>query len=111
MGVLPLQFSPGEDAASLGLTGEETISIDGIVGDVALKELTVKASAKSFTVTARVDTLRQVLAHGGILQYISRQRAAATADQRDCQSPTPTSDLRLPERGGASPAAVSDRSR
>ena len=81
MGVLPLQFSPGEDAASLGLTGDEVIAIDGIAGGVApKKKLTVKAGAKSFTVTARVDTPQEVeyLAHGGILQYVLRQRAAAT---------------------------------
>ena len=79
MGVLPLQFLPGEDAASHGLTGEETISIAGIVGGVApKKQMTVKAGDKSFTVIARVDTPQEVeyIAHGGILQYVLRQRAA-----------------------------------
>ena len=79
MGVLPLQFLPGEDAASHGLTGEETLSIAGIVGGVApKKQLVVKAGSKSFTVIARVDTPQEVeyIAHGGILQYVLRQRAA-----------------------------------
>src|SRR5689334_15862632 len=79
MGVLPLQFLPGEDAASHGLTGEETISIDGIASGVTPKKrLTVRAGSKSFEVIARVDTPQEVeyVAHGGILQYVLRQRAA-----------------------------------
>ncbi|HMG22291.1 MAG TPA: aconitate hydratase AcnA [Kofleriaceae bacterium] len=79
MGVLPLQFLPGEDAAGHGLTGEETISIAGIAAGVAPKKrLTVRAGDKSFTVIARVDTPQEVeyVAHGGILQYVLRQRAA-----------------------------------
>jgi aconitate hydratase len=81
MGVLPLQFLPGESAAGHGLTGEEVISIDGIAGGVApKKQLTVRAGDKSFTVIARVDTPQEVeyIAHGGILQYVLRQRAAQT---------------------------------
>ncbi|MBC7977678.1 MAG: aconitate hydratase AcnA, partial [Myxococcales bacterium] len=79
MGVLPLQFLPGESAASHGLTGEEVISIANIAGGVApKKQLTVYAGDKSFTVVARVDTPQEVeyIAHGGILQYVLRQRAA-----------------------------------
>jgi aconitate hydratase len=79
MGVLPLQFLPGEDAASLGLTGEEVISIADISSGVTPKKrLTVYASGQSFTVIARVDTAQEVeyVAHGGILQYVLRQRAA-----------------------------------
>jgi len=79
MGVLPLQFLPGESAASHGLTGDEVISIANIAGGVApKKQLTVHAGDKSFTVIARVDTPQEVeyIAHGGILQYVLRQRAA-----------------------------------
>jgi aconitate hydratase len=79
MGVLPLQFLPGEDAAHHGLTGEEVISIAGIsAGVTPKKRLTVQAGGKSFTVIARVDTPQEVeyIAHGGILQYVLRQRAA-----------------------------------
>ena len=82
MGVLPLQFKAGEDAASLGLTGEEVITIEGIAsGLAAKKQLTVKAGTKTFTVTARIDTPQEVeyVIHGGILQYVLRQRAAAGA--------------------------------
>jgi aconitate hydratase len=79
MGVLPLQFEPGQDAKSLGLTGDEIISIDGIAGGVGVKKkLKVTAGDKSFTVIARVDTPQEVeyVSHGGILQYVLRQRAA-----------------------------------
>ena len=84
MGVLPLVFEPGEDARTLGLTGEELITIEGIAGGVTpKKQLTVHATSpgtsKVFTVIARVDTPQEVeyVAHGGILQYVLRQRAAA----------------------------------
>jgi len=81
MGVLPLMFEPGQDAKSLGLTGDEVISIDGIAGGVSpKKKLTVKAGDKTFTVIARIDTPQEAeyIVHGGILQYVLRQRAAAT---------------------------------
>ncbi|MDB4952466.1 MAG: aconitate hydratase [Myxococcales bacterium] len=81
MGVLPLQFLPGEDAATLGLTGEEVFTIEGIAaGVIPKKKLTVRAGTKTFTAIARVDTPQEVeyVAHGGILQYVLRQRAAAT---------------------------------
>ncbi|HEU0036096.1 MAG TPA: aconitate hydratase AcnA [Kofleriaceae bacterium] len=84
MGVLPLQFQPGEDAKTLGLTGDELITIEGIAGGVApKKQLTVRAIApgreQTFTVTARIDSPQEVeyIAHGGILSYVLRQRAAA----------------------------------
>jgi aconitate hydratase len=80
MGVLPLMFEPGCDAATLGLTGSEVIEIDGIAaGVIPKKKLTVRAGDKTFTVIARVDTPQEVeyIAHGGILQYVLRQRAAA----------------------------------
>jgi aconitate hydratase len=79
MGVLPLQFLPGESAAGHGLTGDEVISIANIASGVSpKKQLTVHAGDKSFSVIARVDTLQEVeyIAHGGILSYVLRQRAA-----------------------------------
>jgi aconitate hydratase len=84
MGVLPLMFEPGQDAKSIGLTGDELISIEGIAGGVTpKKKLTVRAAApgseKTFTVIARVDTPQECeyIAQGGILSYVLRQRAAA----------------------------------
>ncbi len=82
MGVIPMQFQPGEDAATLGLTGDEVMTIEGIQSGLApKKQLTVKAGSKTFTVTARIDTPQEVeyVIHGGILQYVLRQRAAAGA--------------------------------
>jgi aconitate hydratase len=79
MGVVPLEFEKGQDAQSLGLTGDERFDIEGIAAGLApKKKLTVRAGAKTFTVTARVDTPQEVeyVVHGGILQYVLRQRAA-----------------------------------
>ncbi|HEX4450682.1 MAG TPA: aconitate hydratase AcnA [Kofleriaceae bacterium] len=81
MGILPLQFEDGQDATSLGLTGDEVITIEGIAAGVTpKKKLAVKAGPKSFTVIARVDAAQEVeyLNHGGILQYVLRQRAQVT---------------------------------
>jgi aconitate hydratase len=78
MGVLPLQFADGESAESLGLTGEEELSISGIDGGDA-KEVTVKAGDKEFTARVRIDTPKEVeyFKHGGILQFVLRQLLAA----------------------------------
>jgi aconitate hydratase len=81
MGVLPLQFKPGESASSLGLTGREVFSFTGC--GTALKaraEVTVAArgedgATKRFTAVARIDTPEELVAysHGGILPYVLRQ--------------------------------------
>jgi aconitate hydratase len=81
MGVLPLQFEPGESADSLGLTGEETFTVHGIADGVDTGErLEVEAaspdgSVKRFRAIARVDTPveREYYHHGGILPYVLRQ--------------------------------------
>ncbi|MBL8955344.1 MAG: aconitate hydratase AcnA [Myxococcaceae bacterium] len=78
MGVLPLQFMPGEDAKSLGLTGKEVFTLTGIATDLTpMKKLTVKAGDTSFTVVTRIDTPNELdyYRHGGILQYVLRQLA------------------------------------
>jgi aconitate hydratase len=80
MGVLPLEFAAGEDAASLGLTGRERFDIGGIAQDLHPgKKLTVTATGddgarRTFTVTARIDTPNEVdyYQHGGILQFVLR---------------------------------------
>jgi aconitate hydratase len=73
MGVLPLQYPQGENAESLGLTGEEEFSITGIEGGDA-KEVQVRAGEKEFTARVRIDTPKEVdyFKHGGILQYVLR---------------------------------------
>ncbi|HZC19141.1 MAG TPA: aconitate hydratase, partial [Rubrobacteraceae bacterium] len=79
MGVLPLQFMPGESADSIGLTGEETYDIEGLADLTPGAELTVKATGeegeKEFRVKARVDSPVEVeyLKNGGILQTVLRQ--------------------------------------
>jgi len=77
MGVLPLQFMDGETAESLGLTGEEVFSIEGVtaLNDGSIPS-TVKVSAddKSFTAKVRIDTPGEAdyYRHGGIMQYVLR---------------------------------------
>ena len=83
MGVLPLQFMDGENADSLGLTGKEVFDISGH-SDATADTVNVKATpesgaAISFTAKIRIDTPkeRDYFEHGGILQYVLRQLAAA----------------------------------
>ena len=77
MGVLPLQFKDGDNAASLGLDGTEVFAITGITalntGGVP-KELTVTAGDKSFTAVVRIDTPGEAdyYRHGGIMQFVLR---------------------------------------
>jgi aconitate hydratase len=80
MGILPLEFQPGETASSLGLTGEETFTIEGLAEAIASRKAVVKARRKdgtvqSFTATVRIDTPqeREYYRHGGILSYVLRQ--------------------------------------
>ena len=83
MGVLPLQFSPGDSVESLGLTGSEVLSITGLAGaegrELVGRRLRVQADDAFFEVTLRVDTPGEAdyLRHGGILQYMVRSLALA----------------------------------
>ena len=76
MGVLPLQFKPGDSVQSLGLTGRECFKIGGLAQteDIPL-ELTVRADGREFPVTVRIDTPREqrYFHHGGILQFVLRE--------------------------------------
>jgi aconitate hydratase len=88
MGILPLQFQPGESAESYGLTGEEIYDIVGLkemldTKFAAGKNILVVAENQTgttteFPVTVRIDTPQEILyyQHGGILQYVLRQLAA-----------------------------------
>jgi aconitate hydratase len=80
MGVLPLQFKPGENRESLGLTGQEVFSIEGVASLAPGKTIAVHAKSedgkeKQFSALARIDTPEEVsyYHHGGILQYVLRQ--------------------------------------
>ncbi len=83
MGVAPLQFLPGQNVASLGLSGREVFDIAGLSrGDAA--EVTVSATSQpgktvQFAARLRIDTPkeREYYRHGGILQYVLRQLASA----------------------------------
>jgi aconitate hydratase len=87
MGILPLQFLPGMNAGTLGLTGEEVYNLEGVAallsgGLQANREITVKARGdsgeKTFKAIVRIDTPGEVryYQHGGILQYVLRQLLA-----------------------------------
>ncbi len=85
MGVLPLQFKEGESWQSLGLTGDEKISIDGIADGLkprAMMTVNIKradGSTTSAQVLCRIDTLEEIdyFKNGGILQYVLRNLAKA----------------------------------
>jgi aconitate hydratase len=87
MGVLPLQFPEGQSADSLGLTGEEVLSIEGMAvamndGDPPTPPSEVEVHARrdgaepvSFKARVRIDTPREAeyFRHGGILQFVLRR--------------------------------------
>jgi aconitate hydratase len=80
IGMLPLQFKPGQSCTSLGLTGEERYSITGLEGtDPLPHEVTVRAEKNGdrtkFTAAVRIDTPAEAayFHHGGILQFVLRQ--------------------------------------
>jgi aconitate hydratase len=81
MGVLPLQFKLGDNAASLKITGSESFRLVGVAeglrprGDLLVIATEADGSAREFTVTVRIDTPEELLAyrHGGILPYVVRQ--------------------------------------
>jgi aconitate hydratase len=80
LGVLPLQFLPGESAESLGLTGRETYTIRGLadleVGSTVTVE--VDGGARSFQALARLDIPADISVYraGGLLQGMMRQLTA-----------------------------------
>jgi aconitate hydratase len=82
MGVLPLEFPPGQSANSLGLTGTETFTISGVAAlNTGAIPRTVSVSSdtgKSFDAVVRIDTPGEAdyYRHGGILQYVLRRMLA-----------------------------------
>mgnify|MGYP003296515988 CR=1 FL=1 len=77
MGVIPLQFPEGENAESLGLTGEETFSISGITElneGRTPKTVKVTAGDTEFDAVVRIDTPGEAnyYRNGGIMQYVLR---------------------------------------
>jgi len=89
MGVLPLQFKPGENVTTLGLTGREMFDVDDSGPNLRPRKLvTVRATLpegaeKTFSVLTRVDTPEELtsFSHGGILPYVLRQLTKRPVDQ------------------------------
>ena len=88
MGVLPLQFTGGQDATILALTGEEIYAVRGLAGTGQVpRTVTVAATGpggtREFTATVRIDTPAEAAyyRHGGILPYVLRHLAARSDQQ------------------------------
>ncbi len=85
MGVIPFEFTGGDTRKSLGLTGEESVSIHGLEGD--LKPLSTvpcsitypDGSTKDIELKCRIDTAieKEYVEHGGVLHYVLRNLARA----------------------------------
>jgi len=88
MGLLPLEFRPGDTAATLGLTGAERYDVTGLAETlvdgfplgktVAVRATAADGTTREFQTTVRIDTPQelQYFRHGGILEYVLRQLAA-----------------------------------
>ena len=84
MGVLPLQFTPGDSVASLGLTGTEVFDLLGSGprlthrGSVVVHAQRADGTSQEFTAVVRIDTPEELtaFAHGGILPYVARRLAS-----------------------------------
>jgi aconitate hydratase len=83
MGVLPLQFTNGQNRESLGFTGDESFTVLGVADlqprqDVEVEVTRADGSRTSFTARCRIDTLNELeyFRAGGILHYVLRKLAA-----------------------------------
>ncbi len=85
MGVIPFEFTGGETRKSLGLTGDETVSIHGLEGDleplsnVPCTITYADGSTKEIELKCRIDTAIEIeyIEHGGVLHYVLRNLAQA----------------------------------
>jgi len=85
MGVIPFEFTGGDTRESLGLKGDETVSITGLEGDLRpLSEVPctityADGSSKDITLKCRIDTAieKEYVEHGGVLHYVLRNLAKA----------------------------------
>jgi aconitate hydratase len=84
MGVVPLVFEDGTSWQSLGLKGDETVTLRGLEGDLKPRQKLVAAitgsdgQEREVPLTCRIDTLDELeyFRNGGILHYVLRQLAA-----------------------------------
>ncbi len=84
MGVIPFEFTGGDTRDTLGLTGDETVSISGLDTIQPLQEVPctitmVDGSTKEITLKCRIDTAIEIeyIEHGGVLHYVLRNLAQA----------------------------------
>ncbi len=85
MGVIPFEFTGGDTRKSLGLKGDETVSISGLEGDLKpLSEVPCTitmgdGTTKDITLKCRIDTAieKEYIEHGGVLHYVLRNLAQA----------------------------------
>ena len=83
MGVIPFEFTGGDTRKSLGLTGEETVTITGLEGDLKPQSLVpctitfADGSVKEIQIKCRIDTAieKEYIEHGGVLHYVLRDLA------------------------------------
>ncbi|KAF0674809.1 aconitate hydratase AcnA [Profundibacterium mesophilum] len=86
MGVIPFEFTGGDTRKTLGLTGEETVSISGLEGDLKPGamvpcEITYSdGTTKAIEIKCRIDTAieKEYIEHGGVLHYVLRDLAKAS---------------------------------
>jgi aconitate hydratase len=86
MGVIPFEFTGGDTRKSLGLTGEETVSISGLDTIKPLQEVPctitmADGTVKEITLKCRIDTAIEIeyIEHGGVLHYVLRDLAKDSA--------------------------------
>ncbi|SDK97386.1 aconitate hydratase AcnA [Aliiruegeria lutimaris] len=86
MGVIPFEFTGGDTRKSLGLTGDETVAIDGLVGVKPLQEVPgtitrVGGETVEITLKCRIDTAVEIdyIENGGVLHYVLRNLARSAA--------------------------------
>ncbi len=84
MGVIPFEFTGGDTRKSLGLTGEETVSIHGLdtirpLAEVPCTITSPDGDTREITLKCRIDTAIEVeyIEHGGVLHYVLRNLAKA----------------------------------
>jgi len=82
MGVVPFEFTGGDSRTTLGLTGEEKVTIEGLDTVKPLQEMTAKitmadGTVKEITVKCRIDTAVEIeyIENGGVLHYVLRNLA------------------------------------
>ena len=85
MGVIPFEFTGGDSRSSLGLKGDETVSISGLSGDIVpLSEMPctityANGDVKEISLKCRIDTEVEIeyIENGGVLHYVLRNLAKA----------------------------------